>query len=200
LRHCGRVPGRPWYEHHRLGWNVRMSEFAAALARTQLRKLPEQNARRMANVKHFFDRIREVDGLTPVRLHPEGLRRNHYIVMLRYDAEKWDGLPREQFLRALSAEGVPATGGYLHLNFENPLFKNLDFASPGAIYRLGRNTPYDPASFQERCPHAARACREEAVWITHIPFLGDTQDVDAMADAILKVKKQTPDLLNLEVT
>ena len=44
LRHYGRSKDGLWYEHHRLGWNSRMSEFQGALLRTQLRRLPEQNA------------------------------------------------------------------------------------------------------------------------------------------------------------
>ena len=54
LRHYGRTRDGLWYEHHRLGWNGRMSEFSGALLRTQLRKLPQQNAVRMANVNHLY--------------------------------------------------------------------------------------------------------------------------------------------------
>ena len=44
----GRKIGRPWYEHHRLGWNYRLTEFQAALLIAQLERLEEQTARRRA--------------------------------------------------------------------------------------------------------------------------------------------------------
>lgn len=195
LRHYGREKKGLWYEHFRLGWNGRMTEFAGALLRAQLRKLPAQNARRMKNVDYFYKGLREFEGLSPARLHPKAARRSHYLVMLRYDARAWDGLPRARFLEALNAEGVPAGGGYSFLNFENPLFASLDFTSPRSIYMAGRLKPVDYAGCAERCPNAMRACREEAVWIMHPPFNGSPRDVDMILEAIRKVREHRGRLL-----
>ena len=184
LRHYGRTRGGLWYEHHRLGWNARMTEFSGALLRTQLRKLEAQNALRAANVKHLYRRMREIDGIEPVDLHPRGARRGHYLVMLRYDPEAWQGLPRDRFLGALNAEGVPAAPGYSFLNFENPVFKTLDLTASLDYERYG-----------ELCPNAVRACRQEAVWLMHNMFLGDTGHVDMIVAAIAKVKENCAALL-----
>jgi dTDP-4-amino-4,6-dideoxygalactose transaminase len=189
LRHYGRTREGLWYEHHRLSWNSRMSEWQGAVLRTQLRKLPEQNARRMTNVKYFFDRLRTIGGLTPVKLHPQGETHSHYLVMLRYDPSAWGGLSRQRFLEALNAEGVPATGGYSFPSFENPVFRQVDLASPRSAYMVGRSSPIDYRSFAERCPNAIRACREEAVWLMHSLFLGERRDVDMILDALTKVKE-----------
>ncbi len=184
LRHCGRTRDGLWYEHHRLGWNGRMTEFCGALLRTQLRKLPEQNARRMANVKYFCERLAEMDGLLPIELHPRGVRRSHYLVMLRYQPEAWGGLSRDRFVEALNAEGVPASAGYSFLNFENPVFRTI-----------APNSPIDYGACAERCPNAVRACRREAVWLVHQLFLGERSDVDMILDAIAKVKEHCRELL-----
>jgi dTDP-4-amino-4,6-dideoxygalactose transaminase len=195
LRHYGRSKEGLWYEHRRLGWNSRMSEWQGAMLRTQLHKLPQQNARRMANVKYFFERLREIDGLVPVKLHPQGDTHSHYLVILRYDAAAWGGLPRERFLAALNAEGVPATAGYSFPSFDNPVFQQLDLSSARSVFMVGRNAPIDYGRFAEKCPNAIRACREEAVWLMHNLFLGDTHDVDALVEAILKVKSHCHELL-----
>jgi dTDP-4-amino-4,6-dideoxygalactose transaminase len=195
LRHYGRSKDGLWYEHHRLGWNSRMSELQAALLRTQLRKLPEQNARRMANVRHFIERLRQVEGLTPLALHSDGETHSHYLVMLRYGSAEWGGLPRKRFLDALNAEGVPATAGYSFPSFDNPVFQRLDLTSSQSVYMLGRISPIDYGSFARKCPNAIRACREEAVWLMHNLFLGDRSDVDMLVEAILKVKANCRELL-----
>ena len=189
LRHYGRTKDGLWYEHHRLAWNCRMSEWQGALLRTQLRKLPEQNARRAANVRYLYQRLEEIDGLAPVRLHPNTQTHSHYLVMLRYDASAWSGLARERFLEALNAEGVPAVAGYSLLNFENPLFDRLDLSSPRSPYMLGRAKPIDYRGFTEKCSNAVRACRQEAIWLMHDLFLGDTAHVDMIVAAILKIKE-----------
>jgi len=195
LRHCGRTKESLWYEHHDLGWNARMTEFCGALLRTQLQKLSAQNEKRMANVNHFFDRLSEIEGLVPAQLHPRATQRSHYLVIMRYDAAAWDGLPRERFLEALSAEGVAAIAGYTFPSFENPLFANLDFSSPDSVYMTGRSSPIDYGTFEAKCPNAMRACREEAVWMMHTLFLGEADLVDQIADAFLKVRKHYRELL-----
>jgi len=194
LRHYGRTRTGLWYEHHRLAWNSRMSELQGALLRTQLRKLPEQNARRMANVKYFFEKLADIDGLTPVKLHPNGKTHNHYLVMLRYHSSDWSGLPRERFVEALNAEGVPATGGYSFPNFENPVFDNTDLGSSKSVYMMGRSKPIDYHSFTDKCPNAIRACRLEAIWLMHDLFLGNTSDVDMILEAIFKVREHVHEL------
>lgn len=104
--------------------------------------------------------------------------------MLRYDPAAWQGLPRERFLEALGAEGVPASPGYSFLNFENPVFQQLDLTAS-----------LDYKGYAERCPNAVRACRREAVWLVHPLFLGDTGHVDMIVDAIAKVKEHCGELL-----
>ena len=195
LRHYGRTKTGLWYEHHRLAWNSRMSELQGALLRTQLKKLPEQNARRMANVAYFLETLEDIDGLTPVKLHPDGDTHGHYLVMLRYDGSGWSGLSRERFLQALNAEGVPVTGGYSFPSYDNPLFDRLDLSSPNSVYMMGRPAAIDYSSFAEKCPNAVKACRDEAVWLMHDLFLGDTTHVDMILDAIFKVKENAKALL-----
>ena len=60
----------------------------------------------------------------------DGCTRNAYhLYMFRYDQAAFAGLSRDAFLKALRAEGIPASGGYSPLNTEPVLEQTL--ASPG---------------------------------------------------------------------
>ena len=56
--------------------------------------------------------LREFRGILPARMY-EGCTRNAYhLYMFRYQKEHFANLPRARFLKALSAEGIPCSGGY----------------------------------------------------------------------------------------
>src|SRR2546429_340270 len=68
-------------------------------------------------------RLLQIPGIIPARMY-EGCTRNAYhLYIFRYDRERFAGLSRAKFLKALSAEGVPCSGGYSPLNKE-PFLKN----------------------------------------------------------------------------
>ena len=66
---CGRKIGRPWYEHHRLGWNYRMTEFQAAILGAQLARMTEQSEQRLANGLYLNERLGRNPGHPPAG-HP----------------------------------------------------------------------------------------------------------------------------------
>jgi perosamine synthetase len=105
--------------------------------------------------------------------------------MFRYEPEQFAGLPRAAFLKALAAEGVPASAGYSPLDKEP--FLNEAFSSRGfqAIYSKERL-----ASWRERtrCPENEKLCAQ-AVWFTQTMLLGPRQDMDDIAAAIRKVQQ-----------
>lgn len=188
LRHYGREKSGLWYEHFRLGWNARMTEFQGACLLAQLGRLEEQNKTRMKNVSYFYKCLEDIPGLVPCRLHPKATRHSHYLVMLRYDARCWQNVHRNSVVEALAAEGIPASTGYTFPNYANPLFDQLDFKSPTSSFMRGRKTKVDFNRYSELCPNAERACRDEAVWLPHNLFLGSKEDVDDIINAILKVR------------
>ena len=182
----GRKVGRPWYEFHRLGWNYRITEFQSAILRCQLRRLDEQVQRRMKNGDYLTKQLDQVEGVRPLARDPRTNVHGYHIYMFRYDAERL-GLPRERFLEALNAEGVPAFSGYTFPLYRNPMFTEKRFIN--GAFPLG--TPYhddiDYARFEALCPVSERACRSEAVWLPQNLFLGAENDMDDVAEAVRKV-------------
>jgi dTDP-4-amino-4,6-dideoxygalactose transaminase len=194
---AGREPGRPWYEHYRLGWNYRLTEFQAAILLQQLQRLEEQNSLRMQNAKQLSERLAQIDGVFPLRVDPHVTRHSYHIYMFRYSQPEFGGLPRAQFLRALAAEGIPCMGGYSHPLYRNPMFVNKDFYPRGCPLACGPyNQDVDFSKYIALCPVAERACAAEAVWLEHRLFLGSCQDVDDIADAIEKIRENAGELVS----
>jgi dTDP-4-amino-4,6-dideoxygalactose transaminase len=162
----GRKRGGGWFEHFTLGTNYRLTGFQAAVLQSQLRRLPEQTRTRAANYAHLRDRLREVPGLRLPEDDPRISEQPHYLLTFWYDADGFEGLPRDTVLAALKAEGVPFKPTYPHPLYRNPVFGGLDL----------------------QLPVAGRACRE-GVWLSHNALLGDTNDVDDLIEALQKVRR-----------
>lgn len=176
----GRKRGRPWYEHHRLGWNYRLTELQAAVLLAQLERLPSQTALRQANARRLSARLSRIPGVVPLDVPTYATGHAFHIFVFRFRDREF-GLSRERFLEALTAEGIPASSGYAHALYRNPLF--LDPA-------LG----LDYAQFGGRCPASEQACRE-AVWLEHRLLLGGDADMDDIAAAVAKIHEHRAALL-----
>ena len=182
----GRRIGRPWYEFHRLGWNYRMTEFQGAILRVQLSRLEEQILQRERMGDYLTTLLSEIDGVSPLVRDERTTRHGYHIYMFRYD-EPAVGLPKQKFIDALVAEGVPAFGGYTFPLYRNPMFGNKKFINGGFPLGTEYHDDIDYASFAERCPVSERACNGEAVWLPQNMFLGSKEDMDDAAAAIKKI-------------
>lgn len=103
------LDGNRAYDSAAIGWNYRTSELAAAVARAQLRRLPEWNAAALANAELLTRALRALPGVTPPEVPADVVPAFHkYRVQL--DATKLgvDAPPRtvrDAMVRALRAEG-----------------------------------------------------------------------------------------------
>ncbi len=183
---AGRKTGRPWYEHYRLGWNYRITEFQAAILLVQLLRIEEQNRRRMENALWLNRRLERIPGIRPLKVSwPQDVHSFH-IYVFRFEEEAF-GIPRAAFLRALAAEGIGGFAGYEHPLYRNPMFLNQDFYPKGCPVQCGHyGASIDYRSFEELCPNSERACRE-AVWLEHRLLLGSREDTEDIARAVEKI-------------
>ncbi len=131
--------------------------------------------RRMENARRLYAFLEEIDGLDAMRWDPRCEAHAHHLFMMRYRAEAFGGLPRERFVEALCAEGVPCSTGYAI-----PLYKQ-----PPLDERYARIMP---------CPVAEQAC-EEAIWLTQNLLLAEPAEMDDIARAVIKVREQAHALL-----
>jgi dTDP-4-amino-4,6-dideoxygalactose transaminase len=196
---AGREAGRPWYEHYRLGWNYRITEFQAAILLQQLQRLEEQNSCRSQNAARLSQRLAQIEGISPLSVDPRSTAHSYHIYLFRYLQDAFAGLPRAQFVQALLAEGIPCFSGYSHPLYRNPMFVNKDFYPRGCPFTCGHyDQEIDFTKYAELCPITERACATEAVWLEHRLLLGTQQDVDDIANAIEKIRANVGDLLASE--
>lgn len=178
------------FSYQNTGANLRMTEFQAALLLAQMTRLEEQSRTREQNAGYLTSLLKQIPGITPARMY-EGCTRNAYhLYMFRYDPASFSGLPRAAFLKALGAEGIPASGGYSPLNTEPFILAALSRPGLQGVYSKPRLDSWRDLS---RCPQNDRLCTE-AVWLTQTMLLGPKKDMDDIAEAIKKVQLHAPQL------
>ncbi|MBT4369502.1 MAG: DegT/DnrJ/EryC1/StrS family aminotransferase, partial [Candidatus Marinimicrobia bacterium] len=114
---CGRVRNGKWYEHHRLGSNLRMSALNAAMLIPQLDTLVHDMNLRDKNRESLDNFLNGLNGLTPMEMSDGATRSANHIYICRYNEAEFSGISRETFFKAMQAEGVYAYKGY------NPLYR-----------------------------------------------------------------------------
>ncbi|MGB9597791.1 MAG: DegT/DnrJ/EryC1/StrS family aminotransferase, partial [Candidatus Poribacteria bacterium] len=183
FHNCGRVREGAWYEHPLLGSNLRMTEWQAAILLSQMKRLDEQTKIRNENALYLDKKLSEIEGIKPQKRDEKVTTHAYHLYIFRYDASKFNNVPRAKFLQALSAEGIPCSPGY------NPLYKDDLFKAP--IEKCPLSCGYYKGKIdytKVECPVAERACREEGVWFFQSMFLGDKSDMDDIVNAIKKIK------------
>jgi dTDP-4-amino-4,6-dideoxygalactose transaminase len=172
------------------GANLRMTEFQGGLLMAQMTRLEEQSKRREQNAQYLSSLLKEIPGVKPARMYDGCTRNAYHLYMFRYDKEQFGGLDRSVFLKALSAEGVPASPGYGPLNKEPFLKHTLESRGYQRLF-----SAKELARWQERnqCPENDKLC-QEAVWLTQNMLIGDRTDMDQVADAIRKIRAHAAEL------
>ncbi|HXF61360.1 MAG TPA: DegT/DnrJ/EryC1/StrS family aminotransferase [Caldilineaceae bacterium] len=181
----GRMAGRPFYEFHRLASNLRMTEWQAAILLAQLSRLDEQVETRERNARYLAQGLQEIEGVSPIERDARVTRWSFYYWNFMYDQEGFDGVPRDRFLEAVRAEGVPANiGAHGRPIYRNPIFETMD------------NIAGVPVDFREvECPTAEHLFANVALSLPHATFLGDQEDMDLILAAIRKVRANVGELL-----
>jgi len=192
IHNCGRVPGGAWYEHHTISGNYRITEFQAALLNSQLDKLEEQTQRRERNALRLYARLRQVPGIRPQARPTYAHRHGNHLFLFHYDAAEW-GVPREVFLRALEAEGIPAAPGYPLPLYRQPLFARGDFGPYSAAFDQHPGLSYAAV----RCPNCEEICGRAGAWLYQNVLLGTPEDTDDIARAFEKLHAHRADLREL---
>jgi len=167
------------------GPKYRMNEFEAAVLLGQWDGVEERFARRNENAARLTSRLKDVPGIRTQKLYEGTESGSFYLYPMSYLKEEFGGIDRDTFLKALRAEGVSLS----------PYIKNGLHKEPWKDHILGR--PVYKKMFSKRrlrefreqceCPKCDQVCREMVMIWASGPLLATKDDMDDIADAIIKV-------------
>ena len=164
--------------------NYRMTELQGAVALAQLKKLEWICERRNIIGEKITEGIKDLKGVHPPKIM-EGSKSSYWFYMFRID-EKKAGITRDDFSKALEAEGIPNQAGYIpNCIYEYDLFANksvyLGSDCPFGCKMYGKDITYGKGL----CP-IAEGILETAIRISINEFYTD-KDVNEIIEAIRKV-------------
>ena len=101
-RNQGRAPDMGALEHGRLGFNYRLTEFAAALGVAQLERIDELLAARSRVAAAYGERLRSIEGLMLPRPDRGSERRSWFVYVVQLP----EGADRDAAIAALRERGI----------------------------------------------------------------------------------------------
>ncbi len=182
-----------------VGFNYRMTEIEAAIARCQLKKLPNLLTQRLANTLYLNEKLAKIPCIFPTKIRPNS-KHAFYVHPLQFDA-KIAGMHRNHFIDAVKAELPPTLlreesavllgYGYVKPLYLQPLYQErIAFGRDGYPFTLS-NVTYP----QGLCPITEDMHYNRLV--TH-EFMrpGMTKsDMDDVVNAFIKVWENREELI-----
>jgi perosamine synthetase len=170
--------------------NFRMTEFQAALLLSQMKGIKERAEVRSNNGTYLTSLLAEIPGIYPAKQYPGCTRNAYHLYMFRYDPNEFEGLPRNRFVNALRAEGVPCSPGYGPLNKDQFL---MDALHSEPYVRVYGQQAIDEWPARNQCPENDKLC-EQSVWFYQTVLLTDRTRMEQIAAAIQKIRKYAKEL------
>ena len=167
------------------GFNYRMTELQAAVARVQLKKLDNLNKERLQLVEYLNEGLKEFDFLiTPEKL--EGIESTYYLYPLRFKADI-AGITREEFVEAVNGEGIKFYQGYVKPLYTQPLYQRKHLFKYGYPFSAIENRECRVDYSMGICPNTEKLHFKEMIINEHIRPPHTKDDIDDIIEAIRKV-------------
>jgi perosamine synthetase len=183
---CGRAFGnmKPVTGNPYRGGNFRMQQSQALILMSQMKRIEKDNDVRLSNALYLDKKLKEIPGIIPSKPANGATRAVYHLFPFRYQKEKFNNIPKEKFIDALNAEGIPASGGYGK--------QNKDLLFEEAFNSRGYKRLFSEARLKQwreenlNLPGNDKVC-DEAVGLYQSILLGSKSDMDDIANAIAKI-------------
>jgi dTDP-4-amino-4,6-dideoxygalactose transaminase len=165
-----------------------MTEYQAAVGLVQLTRLEEQSKTRSANAAYLKSLLEKIPGIGTYKLNEKVTRAAFHFFPFRYNKDEFKGLDRSAFLDALNAEGVPCFSGYGTIHdkpYLEDAFRSKNFKKMHPARELEIKSYFK----SNECPVSTRLCNDEAIWFEQSLLLAEKKDMDGIAQAIDKIRK-----------
>lgn len=187
IHNCGRARGAmkpgPGYPYR--GRNYRMQQSQALILLSQMKRIEKDNDVRLSNALYLDGKLREIPGIIPYRPANGATRAVYHLYPFRYVKEEFNNIPKEKFIEALNAEGIPATGGYGKQNKDGLMEEALTSRGYKRLFSEARLRQWRE---QNNLPGNDQLC-DQAVTLYQSILLGSKADMDDIVNAITKIHK-----------
>jgi perosamine synthetase len=188
--HGEAVVGAAEYENiiNIAGFNYRLTEIQAAIAREQFKKVDQFNSHRLRLVAHLSKMLSTIPFLQPPRGREE-CASTYYVYPLRF-LEDRAGLDRKRFVDAVNAEGAEFYQGYVKPLYLQPLYQQRKLYKAGYPFTAKENATCVVNYEKGCCPNAERLHYKEMIINEHIRVPHSISDISEILEMITKVAGQ----------
>jgi dTDP-4-amino-4,6-dideoxygalactose transaminase len=183
----GRMP-RDKGGHPIVAGKCRMAEYQASILLTQMQTVVEEARLRASNAEYLTTKLREIPGIVPRRDYDGVTQKAFYYYGFRYKQEAFGGPPRDRFVAALTAEGIPASKGLgviegRPVNKEGMLEHAFASKAYQRVYPAAKLRSY---AQDNECPLSDQLVTE-TVGVHQRLLLGTREDMDDIVNAVVKI-------------
>lgn len=170
-----------------VGQDHTMGELTAAILGSQYRKLEGEISLRERNAAYLSGRLKDLPFVHSAAYDARITKHAYHLYLMRFDRDvlAGRGIDRRRFLKALNAEGIPISAGYM------PLYTFPCATSADTERTIGGKIDIAPLA------ECQRASYEEAAWLTQNLLIGGFAEMDDVADAMIKVWEHADDVRRL---
>jgi dTDP-4-amino-4,6-dideoxygalactose transaminase len=179
-----------------LATKLRITEYQAAIGLAQLGVLDEQTTLRNKNAEYLRSQIKGIPGIKPYKLYDNVTRAAFHMFAFRYNKDEFKGLSRDLFLKALTEEGIPNLSGYAPFLNKQPYLENAFQTKNFKKMYPQEMLDFEKYKKENECPENDKLC-VEAVWLMQNMLLSEKTDLDDIAAAIERIRRNAEKIKNI---
>jgi dTDP-4-amino-4,6-dideoxygalactose transaminase len=173
------------------GMNFRMQQSQALILMSQMKRIEKDNDLRLANALYLDKKLKEIPGIIPYKLADGATRAVYHMYPFRYIKEEFKNIPKDKFINALNAEGIPCGSGYGKQNKDGLIEEQLNSRGFKRLFSESRLKKWR----DENNLPGNDQLSDQAVTFYQSILLGTRADMDDIINAITKIYENRDSLV-----
>ena len=160
-----------------------MQQMQAITLLSQMKRIQKDADIRLENALYLDKKLNEIPGIHTCKLVEGNNRSAYHMYPFRFVSKEFGNVTREQFLKALRAEGIPCSSGYGKQNKDGLIEEALNSRGYKRLFSEKRLKQWREENYLPGNDQLAK----EAVTFYQSILLGSKSDMDDIVNAITKI-------------